>query len=346
MNAYLSKQENEHFIRLNVLAQQMETVLGQYQNSKNLDKEFAKCLKTSKTWLLKGLEIRIKYLDKDTRQKLLKQYKDLELIFVPTREAKKVYQELENDITQVHMSKNDFEDWYCEVIEHTCKNCDSSDFTGCRIREILSSAGIYPVNVGATTVCQYSYIENQEILAEIQKHKIEKQLILAEKLAEEKNNKKIEETSTMQEPEELEKIKEGHIKVEMWLKNGQYQKHVLPQRMASNILSEFEKPKGGAVTALHIDNQLLVIDTQDIVTVKIDNISVEMNRYLQTPVYPEQSNEKEIYKVECKCGAEYTCNLPKWKTQARCRQCNQAVFYDKTAGEEMPLLTNNYYVEV
>ncbi|SDD89015.1 hypothetical protein [Sporomusa acidovorans] len=69
------------------------------------------------------------------------------------------------------------------------------------------------------------------------------------------------------------------------------------------------------------------------------------------PPEPDQEAPKELYKIECKCGAEYFCRLFSNTTKCRCRECNDTVFVDKFTPKRIgdnnqpaTLVTNRYRV--
>lgn len=63
--------------------------------------------------------------------------------------------------------------------------------------------------------------------------------------------------------------------------------------------------------------------------------------------------KKALYKIECKCGAEYFCTLYENSEKCVCRECKEKVYFDKDAAvrygdNEKPamLMTNKYYVDL
>ncbi|WP_196595425.1 hypothetical protein [Pectinatus frisingensis] len=66
----------------------------------------------------------------------------------------------------------------------------------------------------------------------------------------------------------------------------------------------------------------------------------------------DQIKTKAVYKIECRCGAEYFCALYTDSVRARCRECGEKVFYDKNTekvidgnGNPAGVMTNRYFVE-
>lgn len=69
------------------------------------------------------------------------------------------------------------------------------------------------------------------------------------------------------------------------------------------------------------------------------------------PIEPANEVEKALYKVECKCGADYFCTLFANAVRCRCRECNETVFVDNFAPKRTgdnnrtaTLVTNKYRV--
>ena len=61
---------------------------------------------------------------------------------------------------------------------------------------------------------------------------------------------------------------------------------------------------------------------------------------------------KALYRIECKCGAEYFCRLYDDSVSCRCRECKEKVFYDREAemkfgenNEPAMIMTNKYFVK-
>ncbi len=162
MNAYLSREEKENFIRATALAAQLQDTIDGYAKAKSTDPEFLKYLRTGRTMVAKALTMRADALDMDTKTEFAKQLSRMELIFVPTLEAKKAYQEVVALKTTLPMELGDFEDWYESVIETTCKWCRREDYADCKTRRVLAKYGVYPIDPGAEGKCQYSYVGTPE----------------------------------------------------------------------------------------------------------------------------------------------------------------------------------------
>ena len=60
----------------------------------------------------------------------------------------------------------------------------------------------------------------------------------------------------------------------------------------------------------------------------------------------------EVYKIECKCGAEYTARMVIRYGKAKCRECGERLYYDEKearttdSGDMALLLTNRYFVNL
>jgi hypothetical protein len=100
------------------------------------------------------------------------------------------------------------------------------------------------------------------------------------------------------------------------------------------------------------------VDLQEVVTLNVDKLPpgdwVKKKPSMATESAPTAFTESELsrYRVECKCGAEYFCNMNAGRFKARCRDCQATVFADrqvdpvKDPSDEAnaTLLTNRYYV--
>ena len=162
MNAYLSKEEKHHFIRLSALALLIEPIIDEYSQAKSTDKDFLKYLRMGSTLINKALEMRGAVLEQEAKADFVKQVRRLEFICVPTPEAKKAHAELLALRSTIPMEIEDFQDWYSAVIETTCKRCYTDNFAECPIRKVLSKYGVYPIDPEAKGKCQYSYVGTPE----------------------------------------------------------------------------------------------------------------------------------------------------------------------------------------
>lgn len=161
MNPYFSSAEKEKFVRMTALEILLKQAIEEYDSTKNKDKDFMKSLRLSHTYLLKAIKHRKSFLTEESWNDLLRQFSRLELIFVPSDKAWKEHQKVKELKTHLHIPINDFNDWYCDVIEHTCKTCTRNDFKQCNMRSIMQKYSITPYNPGAVDKCQYRYVESE-----------------------------------------------------------------------------------------------------------------------------------------------------------------------------------------
>nr|WP_092074964.1 DUF5651 domain-containing protein [Dendrosporobacter quercicolus]NSL49592.1 hypothetical protein [Dendrosporobacter quercicolus DSM 1736]SDN24045.1 hypothetical protein SAMN04488502_11548 [Dendrosporobacter quercicolus] len=162
MNAYLSREEKQSFVRATALVALIEETINGYASAKSTDPEFLKYLRMGRSMLAKALTMRGDALDSDVKIEFAKQLAKLEFICVPRQEAKKAHAEMLALKTIIPMQIQDFEDWYCAVIETTCKRCCSEQYQECLIRSILTKYGVYPIDPEAKEKCQYSYVGTSE----------------------------------------------------------------------------------------------------------------------------------------------------------------------------------------
>lgn len=138
-----------------------ETING-YASAKSTDPGFLKYLRMGRTMIGKALTMRGDALDPSAKEEFYKQTGRLEFICVPRSEAKKEYAQLLAMQSTIPMETKDFEDWYCSVIETTCKKCCTEQYTECQIRGILTKYGVYPIDPTAVGKCQFSYVGTPE----------------------------------------------------------------------------------------------------------------------------------------------------------------------------------------
>ena len=158
MNAYLSREEREQYIRLTCLRVVIDDAIGTYSGLKNIDKPFLSELKHARTRLDKALNIRLEALDPEANQNLYRAASKLKLMFMATPEAKKATQEMLALKSTLPMSLEDFEDWYSFVIEDSCKTCTRENYAECPARRVLTKYDVFPADPSAKNKCQYSYV--------------------------------------------------------------------------------------------------------------------------------------------------------------------------------------------
>lgn len=145
------------------------------------------------------------------------------------------------------------------------------------------------------------------------------------------------------------------IPVILGLNNGNKVIIHIPEYMTSKLIEEIQRPvrSSRGTIAQFIDNELIVVDMQEVITMQISDIQAEIwERPLgNIPAY-EFTTEKELYHVECKCGSEYFATMNVGRSRANCRDCKYTVFADRSAdkiisptdGAKATLLTNRYFV--
>lgn len=371
MNPYLSRAEKETFVRLTSLAGLQEQIIDTYSNGNNADKEFLKFLRTSKTWLMKALDYRTSFLDGAASVDLAKQVSKLDLIFVPNDVAKREYEKLKEIKSHIHMPIEDFEDWYSEVIEHTCKTCVREDFEQCAMRRVMAKHGVFPANPSATNTCQFSYVDADPAdLPEPSQHRQVEEEQTSPKLEtkqQERDAATIEETLQTEQPNSGNDDLQETVSAEITLASGVQIDFYLTPYMAKQLLLGMQSmPKQSRpICASHVGDELIAIDTQDISIFRVQGIGEcdleqgktrNMNPLTSgnVPVSNQNATSSKIetaaYKIECKCGAEYVCYLGSDRYKARCRECSAFVFRDEAIkeplddGKEANLMTNRYFV--
>lgn len=372
MNPYLSRDEKENFIRATALASMIEDIINDYAGTKSADPDFLKYLRTGRTMIAKALQMRADALDPEAKTEFHKQVSKLELIFVPTLEAKKHYAEIANMRSTLPMELQDFEDWYCGVIDTTCKVCLRKDYPECQIRRVLAKYGVHPIDPGATTKCQYCYVGTPE--SDKPEWEIEAKTVPVEKynlaVAEyealatkvEDLLEKITQIESLPapaapDPTPGEEAKGGLIPVTLGLLSGSKLMLDLPEDFTTHLIDEMHRPSRNSrpFSACHVGGELVAVDMQDVVTIQAPGMEYRPQR----PFGPrpaggyEDTGERERYRVECECGAEYFCSMNVGRDYARCRECKGKVYADRQAeripdpmdGAEGTLLTNRYRVE-
>lgn len=388
MNPYLSRDEKENFIRATALASLLEEIINDYAGTKSADPDFLKYLRMGRTMISKALKMRADALDLEAKDEFHRQVSKLELIFVPTLEAKKHYAEIAAMRSTLPMEVADFEDWYCGVIDSTCKVCLRKDYTECQIRRVLAKYGVYPIDPGATTKCQYCYVgtidadkpeeetttdmvpvgkynwavaEYNALDARIHNEYLPEIAELQLRIAQLESTPVPVSPDTGQKtgpaPEDADEL----VPVIFGLMNGNLLKLNLPEYMATHLLDVIQKSQRSfrPISACHVDEELVVVDMQEVVTVQAKGLPPITGLRPPQPFTPrpaqeyEDTGERERYRVECECGAEYFCSMNVGRDYARCRDCKKKVYADRLAdripdpmdGTAATLLTNRYWVE-
>lgn len=158
MNRYLSSRERGSMARLMVLMMIEEEAIQQYEKTNSLDKEFMKYLRMSHTFLEKAITRRFNILDLDAAKQMKRAARQLEVVFVPEREARRRVEEVARMKKTLHLSMSDFED-LCEcIMPRLCGVCSGKNFRHCAWKEFLHRYQVEVVNYKANeNTCPYSY---------------------------------------------------------------------------------------------------------------------------------------------------------------------------------------------
>lgn len=168
---YLAKNEKDNFAQFVALLASVENVLESLKNIKSTDKEYLKYLRTGRSWLEKAVNLRLANLDNDAAIDFGKHIQRIEpVVFCPSDRAKKEFKELEKMKSHLHIAMDDFQDMYCFMIEATCKTCVEENYKRCPLYPILMKHDIVAVSPEGIR-CPYSYVDNEEALAELDKMK-------------------------------------------------------------------------------------------------------------------------------------------------------------------------------
>ncbi len=376
MNPYLAREEKSNFVRLTSLIQLVEDVLEAYSNAKNVDPAFMKYLRMGKTFLEKAIIIRTEYLDRTAKDELLKQCGRLEFICVPSLEAKKEMKATLALQSTIPMEMQDFTDWYCEVIETTCKTCTREAYEECQIRRVLTKYGVYPIDASTTNKCQYSYVGTPEAETLVE---VESDAVPAEKY----NQAVVELTAAIERIENAEK-QCGKLSIELERCNvgkadtarieAEYRELAikfddLSIKVESEYLPEIERLRKRneemeaanaaviAAVAAHEVAKEKMIDAMKSLLEKQDDVPAPRKEEAKppTPIHAVErpTSASQQYRVECKCDAEYFCRMNPGRQTAGCRDCSAPVYVDLNAkGIKNPfgdgdvvLLTNRYRTE-
>lgn len=150
------------------------------------------------------------------------------------------------------------------------------------------------------------------------------------------------------------------LPVTLGLRNGNQIDIELPERVAVSITNEFHRlnRQQRGICASYVGNTMISVDLQEVATMAVAGlnnagwIKSEKEFPIEVRQEPIKSDERELYKIECRCGAEYTCQMNAGRFKANCRECGVPLFADQAAvkaddaGFKATLLTNRYYVPV
>lgn len=169
---YLSRNEKNNLVQFVSMQGMIEGTINRYADTPNPNKEFLKNLRASLKYMTKAVKMRTDALDDDAMVGFAKDVAKLEpVLFVPTDKARKEYRELSEMKSNIHMTKDDFEDWYEAIIENTCQICTEKDYKACTMYRILMKYDIVAINPEAKNTCPYSYLESEEAQKMLTAHK-------------------------------------------------------------------------------------------------------------------------------------------------------------------------------
>ena len=337
MNAYMAREEKDQFIRLMCLQVILQQAVDTYSELASTDKMFLGELRHARTRLDKAMTMRQAALGEEEKAKLEKQAKKLNLMFLPTPEAKKEHEQMLALKSTLPIDVQDFQDWYEAVIETTCKTCRNAEFEECTIRRVLDKYGVFPVDPEAQGKCQYSYV-GDGAPADPEEEPSETAEVLNEN------------PSTM--------------RAEVGFVSGKKFIFDVSEALAKEMLQEMRRHnrQSRGICATHVGDVLVAIDMQEVVAFVVpgvENGSWEAELQPAAAEGPKErpwyhvpyTEEKELYQIECRCGAEYVATMNAGRLKARCRDCNASIFADRSFGgvdvdgKQATLLTNRYWVE-
>ncbi len=202
MNRYLGKKEKSGFVQFVRLLSSVEEKIDELATVPSTDKQYLKHLRTAKTWLRKAVDLRVSALDDDAKDDLWRQVNRIEpIVFIPSAQAKHELKTLQEAESVVHIPVDDFQDLYCEMIEKTCKVCVEEEYKECAIYRVCIANNIFPPSPeAAPDRCPYTYVDNEEALAELDKnteHRRIRQNIAALDMAKEKVIEKMKECESL-----------------------------------------------------------------------------------------------------------------------------------------------------
>lgn len=374
MNAYLSREEREQYIRLTCLRVVIDSAIETYSGLKNIDKPFLSELRHARTRLDKALSIRLEALDPQANENLYKAASKLKLMFLATPEAKKATEEMLALKSTLPMALTDFEDWYSFVIENSCKTCIREDFAECPARRVLTKYDVFPADPAAQGKCQYSYVatdleikpypdtENDYVTVQRYNDAVAMNQSLETKI----NEQYLPEIQSLRdlvaefEASGIQAAKEtsGLVPVTLVLASGAKVEMDLPKAMAKCLLDDMRRPgmANRGLCARQIEGEMIAVDMAEVVLLKMPGATIDRPKpegYSSPRPAFDDSGERERYRIECRCGEEYFCSMNVGRDRARCRNCKSPVFADRQAdpvndpmdGAQATLLTNRYWVE-
>jgi hypothetical protein len=343
MNPYVSQTERENLIRLLVVQPILQEIIKVYAGQDGTDKKFIGDLRHARTRMDKAIDARRSFLDPDADERLRKSVGRLQLLFMPTPEAKKAHKEMLELKSNFPMDVSDFGDWYSFVIETTCKTCIRTEYEECPARRVLAKYDVHAIDSGATNKCQYSYVgtpEAETLAAEID----------AETVPTEKYNQAVAELNVMTERfeqsvqrcSELEqRLEESKAPSQELIELSERYKELatdfdsLTVKVKSEYLPEFERQRA-RIAEMEEVNATVIMAVAAHETAK-EKMVEAMAKLFKQPVSAPQPvrEEKKIpdpvispiqqYKIECKCGASYHCRMSGGRENANCRTCNAVV---------------------
>lgn len=199
---YLGRNEKNGFIQFVALQASCENVLRDLGERKGVNKEYLRYLRTGRAWMEKAINLRLANLDRDAQLDFQKHIRRVDpVVFIPSSEAKREFRELERMGNTLHMSLDDFQDWYGEYIEKACKICTKAEYKACPVYNILMKYDIVAVSPDGK-YCPFSYVDSEEArkaLKQNEEHRIAKKNLDIIERAEKKINELIAERNELKE---------------------------------------------------------------------------------------------------------------------------------------------------
>ena len=346
MNSYLSRHEKSNFVRLSACLGLANEIVGEYEKSKNPDRDFMRYLKTGMTWLLKAVNRRKEFLDQDAALDFAKQCSRLEpIIFVPNDKARKEFEDIRKIQNMIVMSREDFEDWYGMVIPYTCEKCDGKKCKDtCKLRIMLAKYGAYPVNPEAVDTCQYSYADSDvsEIKQPLQQDDISPEdkaaadAALQEVVAGAANpvveNVPNDEMTVPNPvvPDEPENDTE-FCSTLIQMDSGRDIDIELPKAAAENLCKVFNAHLRPVYAYFH-DGDIFEVDLAKAEAVRCNGVGEIVLQENHKPTVRQDERDftkKKNVHIRCKsCDAEYDDQVPEFFTRVKCRECGRWIYFN------------------
>lgn len=162
LKEYLNAAETEQMLLIGYISDLAnEYMFGKngWKARGNLSKEEEKYIKYCNTYADKFYKAVLDRLDIKEAEKLLKRVSKFEFIVLDAYTKERTMQKYDKLANTVHIDREQFENWCCEIMDVSCKNCGKR-FSKCELYKVFYD-NFVPESAHNLPNCRYAYLKGE-----------------------------------------------------------------------------------------------------------------------------------------------------------------------------------------